>query len=123
MKRSICVRPLHARIQRVVNRLLYGDRDDPYLVLTRLGTQLEHTLAPEAVLPTIAHSISEALRLPYAALEVRGSDGLVLSAMTGTSTEPLLRLPLVYQNDTVGELALSARAPGERFSPADRRLR
>src|SRR6266550_1602321 len=59
---AICVRPLHARIQRVVNRLLYGDRDDPYLVLTRLGTQLEHTLAPEAVLPTIAHSISEALR-------------------------------------------------------------
>jgi signal transduction histidine kinase len=34
----------------------------------------------------------------------------------------LLRLPLVYQQEVVGELLLASRAPGETFSAADRRL-
>jgi signal transduction histidine kinase len=33
-----------------------------------------------------------------------------------------LRLPLVYQNEVVGQLVLAHRAPGEAFSAADRRL-
>ena len=41
--------PLRGRLQRAVNRLMYGERDDPYRVLTRLGQRLEATLAPEAV--------------------------------------------------------------------------
>ena len=43
--------PLRERLQRGVNRLLYGERDEPYAVLARLGQRLEATLAPEAVLP------------------------------------------------------------------------
>ena len=70
----------------------------------------------------IVRGITEALRVPYAALEVRGGDGLVLSAATGTPTEPRLRLPIVFQNETMGELVVSPRAPGEAFSAGDRRL-
>jgi signal transduction histidine kinase len=33
-----------------------------------------------------------------------------------------LRLPLVYQQETVGELLLAPRSPGEAFAAADRRL-
>jgi signal transduction histidine kinase len=33
-----------------------------------------------------------------------------------------LRLPLVYQHEPIGELILAPRAPGEAFTPADRRL-
>jgi len=35
--------------------------------------------------------------------------------------EPLV-LPLVYQQETIGRLVVAPRAPGETFSPADRRL-
>jgi signal transduction histidine kinase len=119
---AICIRPLHARIQYLVNRVLYGDRDDPYVALARLGQQLEFTLTPNAVLPTVVHGITEALRVPHAALEVCGSDGLVLRAATGTVTEPRLRLPVSFQNETLGELSVSPRAPGEPFSASDRRL-
>ena len=40
--------PLRERLQRGVNRLLYGQRDEPYAVLSRLGQRLAAALAPEA---------------------------------------------------------------------------
>src|SRR5215207_4491460 len=40
--------------------LLYGERDEPYKVLSRLGRRLEATLAPEAALTTIVETVSEA---------------------------------------------------------------
>ena len=64
---AVAFQPLRARVQRDVNRLLYGDRDDPYAVLSRLGQRLEGTLAPEEIVPAIMRTMTEALRLPYAA--------------------------------------------------------
>ncbi len=56
---AVAFAPLRDRLQRLVNRLLYGDRDDPYRVLTLLGRRLEATLAPDAVLPTVVDTVSE----------------------------------------------------------------
>ncbi len=102
---------------------MYGERDDPYAVVSRLGERLEATLAPEAVLPTIVQSVKEALKLPYAAIALRanGSEPRV-AASVGKAVEKPLRLPLTYQSEPVGELLLGPRAPGETFDPADRRL-
>ena len=43
---AVAFQPLRARLQRGVNRLLYGDRDDPYAVLSRLGQRLEARSPP-----------------------------------------------------------------------------
>ena len=61
---ALLFQPLRDRLQRGVNRLMYGERDDPYAVLSRLGQRLEATLAPEAVLPTIVETVKESLKLP-----------------------------------------------------------
>ena len=42
--------PLRESLQRLVNRLMYGERDDPYQVVSRLGHQLQDTAAPEDLL-------------------------------------------------------------------------
>jgi signal transduction histidine kinase len=114
--------PLRDRLQRGVNRLLYGQRDDPYAVLSRLGQQLEATLAPEAVLPTIVTTVKEALKLPYAAIALDQEGRSVEVAAAGTLAPNPLCLPLTYQGETIGQLILAPRAPGETFSPAERRL-
>lgn len=119
---AVLFQPLRARLQAGVNRLLYGERDEPYAVLSRLGRRLEGTLAPEAVLPTIVETVMEALKLPYAAITLARDGGFVIVAASGTPAETPLRLPLIYQHEPVGELLLAPRAPGEAFSPADRRL-
>jgi signal transduction histidine kinase len=101
---------------------MYGERDDPYAVLSRLGQRLEATLAPEYVLSTIIQTIQESLKLPYAAIALRQDDSFAVAAAAGVPVDDALRLPLVYQNETVGQLLLAPRAPGESFSSADRRL-
>jgi signal transduction histidine kinase len=101
---------------------MYGERDTPYQVISRLGRRLEATLAPDAVLSTIVETVAQALKLPYAAITLRRDDQYAVAAAYGTAREPLTRLPLVHQAELLGELLLAARAPGESFSLADRAL-
>jgi signal transduction histidine kinase len=106
----------------LVNKFVYGDRDDPYAIVSRLGERLEATLAPEAVLPTIVETVAQALKLPYAAISLRQGDRLEIAAVCGTAGHGIVNLPLNYQSEPVGELMLAPRSPGDTFSPADRRL-
>ncbi len=119
---AVLFQPLRLRLQRAVNRLMYGERDTPYTVISRLGQRLEATLAPEAVLPTIVETVAQALKLPYAAITLKQQGELALEASYGLPKEGLTHLPLVYQNEQVGELLLAPRTPGESFTPADQRL-
>ena len=122
---AVLFAPLRDRLQRAVNRLMYGHRDDPYKVLSGLGERLEATLAPNAVLPTIVESVAQALKLPYAAIALKssaeGESVKVAEYGKKSAGEPLV-VPLSYQQETVGELILSPRSPGESFSNSDLRL-
>ena len=121
---AVLFAPLRERLQRAVNRLMYGERDDPYAVVSRLGERLEAILAPEDVLPTIVETIREALKVPFAAIALpRDGNCFEVVATSGEKSpaDPLV-LPLSYGGESVGELLLAPRAPGESFSAADRRL-
>jgi len=125
---AVLFQPVRERIQRGVNRLMYGERDDPYAVLSRLGQRLESTLAADTVLLTVVETVREALKLPYAAIVLNDErsthndahDEIV--AASGTPVAVPVVWPLVYQQDRVGQLLLAPRAVGEAFSSADRRL-
>jgi signal transduction histidine kinase len=119
---AVLFAPLRNRLQRGVNRLMYGDRDEPYTVLSRLGQRLEATLAPEAVLRTIVETVAQALKLPYVAVTLMQDDEFMTAAEYGTTTDEPVVLPLVYQGELVGQLILASRSPGETFSVSDKRL-
>ncbi|CAA9214233.1 MAG: hypothetical protein AVDCRST_MAG93-160, partial [uncultured Chloroflexia bacterium] len=44
---ALLFHPLRVRLQRGVNRLMYGERGEPYAVLSRLRERLEATIAPK----------------------------------------------------------------------------
>ena len=116
---AVLFAPARDRVQRGVDRLMYGRRREPYTALARLGERLESTLEPDAVLPAIVSTVREALRLPYAAIVLDGGAEPVTSGRRVTATE---EMPLLHQGVPVGTLVLGLR-PGESgFSPADRRL-
>ena len=119
---AVAFQPLRGRLQRGVNRLMYGERDDPYAVVSRLGKRLETTLAPEAVLPTVVETIAQALKLPYGAILLKEGEGFTTAASYGSPRGEPETLPLVYQREEIGRLVLSPRAPGEGFSDTDRNL-
>ena len=100
---------------------MYGERDDPYAVFSRLGHRLEATLAPEAVLPTIVETVAQALKLPYAALALKQGEAFITAAAYGRRRSRSF-LPLVYHTETIGQLQVAPRATGDAFTAADRRL-
>jgi signal transduction histidine kinase len=119
---AVLFQPLRGRLQRSVNRLMYGERDDPYAVISRLGRRLEETLAPDTVLPTVVETIAQALKLPYTAILLQNGEDFRTAAAYGSPRGEPETLPLVYQREEIGCLVLSPRAPGEGFSEADRSL-
>lgn len=120
---AVLFAPLRDWLQRNINHLLYGERNEPYTAISRLGERLRSTDAPEAVLPAIVETVTEALKLPHAAITLKkDTGGFVTVASCGTPSGKPLILPLSYGTELVGQLILSPRMPGEPFDPADRRL-
>jgi two-component system NarL family sensor kinase len=119
---AVLFQPLRSRLQRGVNRLMYGERDDPSAVTSRLGSRIEATLAPEAVLPTVVETIAQALKLPYVAILLKEGEAFRSAAAYGSPTGEPEALPLIYQREEIGRLVIAPRAPGEQFSTGDRRL-
>lgn len=109
---AVLFSPLRVRVQRIVDHLVYGERDEPYAVVAELGRRLGEALDPDSVLPTIARTVAGSLRLPYVAIELNAGDGERIVASHGRPAEVTTRLPLTYQQETVGHLLVSPR-PGE----------
>lgn len=119
---AIVFEPLRQRLQRGVNRLMYGERDDPYAVLTRLSNALEESPTPGMVLPSLIATIQQALKLPYVAIHVQQNGEEQVIASTGKPQAEEKVFPVVYQSETIGSLRLALRARNEQFSSADLRL-
>ena len=112
--------PLRARVQRLVDRVFYGERSDPYRTLSDLGRRLSATVAPGEALPAIVEAVGESLRLPYVAIE-RARDGSEL-AVFGEPPATSERWPLSYEGQVEGFLVASPRRGEETFDERDREL-
>jgi signal transduction histidine kinase len=119
---ALLFHPLQHRVRRGANRLIYGQRDEPYTVLSQLGKRLEMTLSPEDVLPTIVETIAQTLKLPYVAITLEKGHEISLAAAIGNPVEEMLALPLTYQGESIGQLVCGARSSGETFNAEERRL-
>ncbi|HWP61949.1 MAG TPA: histidine kinase [Candidatus Binatia bacterium] len=118
---AVLAEPLRERLQRATNRLLYGDRDDPYAVLRRLGDRIAAAVNPNHALPAAVEAIAQALKVPYVAVELPPPGEAVLAAR-GSAPARTVRLPLSFGGEVVGTLAIAPRSPGESFGEPDRRL-
>ena len=119
---AIAFQPARDRVQRGVNRWLYGERDEPAAVLARLGARLEGTLAPEDVLPTLARTVAQTLRLPYVAIVLGSDAGARIAAEFGRPVPEPLRYPLTYRGRPLGAMLVATRVGEEAFTATERDL-
>ena len=118
---AVAFNPLRDRLQHAVNRLMYGDRDDPYHALSRLGQRLETTIEPSAVLTTTVETVAQTLKLPYVAIALKQGNEIQRVAAHGTESTPAAQFPLSYAGEAVGELIVAPRT-GEALNAADQRV-
>jgi signal transduction histidine kinase len=98
--------PARNRLQRVVDRWVHRDQPDPYRVLAEVGQRLASATVADEVLPGLAATVAQALRLPYAAVETAGTDGGTTLATYGEPTDARSEVPLTYQGRRVGTLVV-----------------
>ena len=115
---AVFFHPLREWLQRRANRLMFGQRDDPVGMLAHLARQLETVPGPESVLAVLVETIADALKLPYAALQV----GSEIAVQFGRPADELKHVPLLYQHQQIGRLLVAPRSPGEKLAQADERL-
>jgi signal transduction histidine kinase len=120
---AVIFNPLRERLQSWVNRLMYGDRDDPYSVLASLGKQLENSARIDTTLPAIVKTIAKTLKLPYVAISLANEDDDGLTAAYGTLPHyHPEEFPLLNQGESIGTLILARRSESESFTQAEKLL-
>jgi two-component system, NarL family, sensor kinase len=107
--------PLRDVLQRAVNRLVHGYRDDPYQALIHLGQRLEVAASGDLIL-VVADTIRTALRLSYVEISVAGRTVAASGQHEGGVRE---EFPLVFAGERIGELIAES---DDAFTTAERRL-
>jgi signal transduction histidine kinase len=114
--------PIRVRLQQAVNRMMYGERDEPFTVLRRLGQRLEGSGTPEDILKGIVETVAQALKLPYTEITLHSEEGFKTTAGRWDKTYVMVSFPIQYQSQTIGDLSIAPRWPGESLSDSDEGL-
>lgn len=81
---AVLFQPARDHLQRGANRLLYGDRENPYDAIARLGRTIGGVVASDALLPAVVEQVARALKLPHASIWIADGGALRLAAHHGT---------------------------------------
>ena len=119
---AVAFQPMREVLQRGVDRILYGQRAEPYVVVTGLGARLEAAFEPASILPVIVSTVAESLRLPYVAIEVAAEEGPEVVASWGTAPERPESFSLTHQGRRLGSLLAGPRRGEDALSRGDHRL-
>jgi len=137
---AVAAQPVRARMQRLANRLVYGERASPYEVLTQLAERVGGEYATEDVLPRTARVIAEGTAAVRADVWLRFGEELRLAARWPSGGEDgagPVRLngdrgivtieaadrsvPIFHQGELLGAIAVT-KPPTEPFTPAEDKL-
>lgn len=108
---AITFEPARRRLQRTVDRALYGDRHDPVRAVSRIGERLAG-----GGVGAVPEAVGEGLRLPYVRLAAESG---VAGGSWGTPGKLTHVVPLDYDGRAVGELVIGLRPGEQQPAPAD----
>lgn len=119
---AVLFAPLKEHLQKWINRLMYGKKNEPFKVLTMLSQHWEKPISMEEAIDIVAKMIRESLKLPYAAISFTVDSRDTIVAVSGQASTEIISIPIIHRGETLGNLLLSPRSLGEEFSKADQEL-
>lgn len=99
------------RLQRLVDRRLFGARRDPYAVVQQVGAG-----SSASGIPGLVEAVRDALRLPF--VQLLDAEGEVV-AEAGAPVAGTHVLPVVDRGRRLGVLVVGRRSRGERLRPEE----
>jgi len=135
---ALAFQPARRRAQRLADRLVYGERAEPYEVLSEFSERLGNTYATDDLLPRMARALAGGTGALRADVWVRIGDELVpegtwpadaatLPAVGVTEDDPgdvssnEMREPIRHQGALLGALSIVKR-PGDQVTPTEAKL-
>ena len=135
---AVAFQPVRERLQRIANRLVYGQRATPYEVLSQFSERVAATYAAEDALPRMARVLAEGTGAERAQVWIRAGAVLRPAAAWPESAkaaeepvpvtgDPLPDLPgedavpVRHQGELLGALTVTKRA-GESLTPIEHKL-
>jgi signal transduction histidine kinase len=134
---AVAFQPVRERVQRLANRLVYGQRATPYEVLADFAGRMAGAYAVEDLLPRMARILAEGTGAARADVWLRSGDTFHDGAVwpPGVPPQPPARatqadvpaypadrvLPVRHRGEVLGALSVSKR-PGESLTPTEDRL-
>jgi signal transduction histidine kinase len=132
---AVAFQPVRTRMQRVANRLVYGERATPYEVLSELVERMSGTFAIEDLLPRTARALAEGTGANRADVWLRREGMLRVEASwpaDAPELEPLLVgspgptdatrfVEVRHHDEQLGALSVEKK-PGDPLTPTEERL-
>jgi hypothetical protein len=117
---ALIAEPARHRIQRLVDHLVYGARDDPLGVVQRVVDHVG-TDTSDDLLPALVISLERELRLDAVAIDLAGPDGWQRVASVGPDTARHREVLLRHRDEVVGRLVVGW-TEGPSIRPRDRQI-
>jgi two-component system NarL family sensor kinase len=118
---AVLVEPARQRIRRLVDRLVYGSRDDTLTLVRQVMGHVSTMGEDQELLPALAASLGREMRLDAVAIDVAGPHGWERAATYGPDapsrphTGHRREIPLRHHDEVVGRLLVGwADAPSLR---------
>jgi signal transduction histidine kinase len=118
---AVAFQPMRERLQRLANRLVYGQRVSPYEVLSAFSRRMAGALSVDEVLPRMAEAAARGVDGPrgrvrvYVPGETDRAVAWPADGLAGSFDQTVL---VVHQGVPVGEIAV-AKSAGQTLSPAE----
>jgi signal transduction histidine kinase len=120
---AVVFQPLRARLQQAVNRMLFGEREDPATVLSQLAQKSERAENSNSVLDDLVRSIAELLKIPYVAIRIKREGRQKESiAAWGRPAGQVKNIALRFQGKRIGDLVVAPRGPKDKFTESEEDL-
>jgi len=110
--------PLRRRLDRLADRLVFGERVNRYQLLTAFGASLEQTVELGELLPHLADTVRRGLAAPWVRVALPGMD--VVAGPYSGFAEAALRVGLERGGEVVGHIECGPKEGG--YQPGDREL-
>lgn len=113
---AVAFQPVRRWLEKLADRLVFGERVNRYLLLTRFGAQLEQTVELDELLPRLAGTVHRGLASRWVRVTLPGA-----SAVNGDPVgEAALTVPLGRRGEVVGQIECGPKDGG--YEPSDREL-